>query len=172
MYMYFSMFVVHGTVKMTTNYEGVKDGPCPGEPIIVSCSAVGQTLRWTVTDTSLELTSLNSVTFTATSSDIGRQRTISTNSTILKFYQNETVENTTHRSNSKIYSEMHFYLDVDEFVAVTCTDHNQENSEKIKVTSFGTYMYVHCTYYCKIASLVHIHVVFGCRCLHLSCLYN
>ena len=140
MYMYFSMFVVHGTVKMTTNHE---DGPCPGELIIVRCSVVGPTLRWIVTDTSLELTSSNLVTFTATTSDVGRLQTIPTSTIVLKFYQNETVENTTHRFNSTISSEMHFHLDVDESVTIRCNDHNQK-SEEMKVTPLGTYV---CTLY-------------------------
>lgn len=143
--MCFSIFVVDGTVIMTTNYEGLKEGPCPHEHIIVSCSVVGWTLRWTVTDTSLKLNSSNPVTFFAVSQHIGLEQTIHTSTIDLKFYQNDTVVNPTHPSSSRINSEMHFHLIAGEYIHIECTDYNQ-NSMGRNVTALG--MCEMCTFIC------------------------
>ena len=126
---------------ITTNYEGTKDGPCPAEPIIVYCSVIGQTLRWTIVDTSLELNDSSIVTIPALSEKVGNQWIISTSTIDLKFYQNETIQNSTHPSNSAVNSEMHFHLIHGEFIHIECTDYNQ-NSMKRNVTPLGMYMYV------------------------------
>lgn len=145
--MCFSMFVVDGNVNMTTNYEGVKEGPCPHEHIIVSCLVVGWTLRWTVTDTSLKLNSSNPVTFVAVPQHIGRQQIIHTSTIDLKFYQSGTVVNSTNSSNSKINSEMHFHLNAGEYIHIECTDYNQNSMER-NVTALGMCEIRTCTFIC------------------------
>ena len=128
-FMHFSMFV-GDDVNLTTNYEGARGGPCPDTLIVVSCSVIGPTLRWNVTDTSLELTSSSLVIFFAVSQDVGNSKIISTSTINITFYQNDTVQSSTHPSTSIIYSEMHFHLNVDEFVNIKCMDHDQNSKER------------------------------------------
>lgn len=137
MHMYFFTFIVYGLVTITTNYEGTQDGPCPDEPIVVTCSVEGSTLRWTIPDTSLNITSSNEVTFLARPEDVGRISKIYTSANALVFYQSETVQNSADLSSSTIVSEMHFRLpNANEFVVIQCADHSLATREK-NITSLG-----------------------------------
>lgn len=140
MYMYFSTFIVYGTVTMTTNYEETQVGPCPDELIVVTCSVVGFALRWIIVDTSLNITSLREVRFSARSGAEGSKGVISTSTIDLVFYQNETVRNYSDLSSSTITSEMYFHLpNANEFVIVQCADHSTATITK-NITSLGTCM--------------------------------
>lgn len=108
---------------MTANFEGIKDGPCKDELIVVTCSVVGTTLRWTIIDSSFVISGSNTVTLSANPNDEGRRSVIPTSATNLEFYQNETVQNLTHPSSSRIKSELRFRFDAEnEYVVVSCTN--------------------------------------------------
>ena len=131
---YLYIHAVGATVTMATSYEE-KDGPCSGELVIVTCSVMAPSLRWTILDTSLMLTSENTITLLATSEGYGNRYVITTSTIDLVFYQNETFQNSTHPA---IYSEMYFRLYDTEFIHVKCTDYYQESVER-NITVVGKY---------------------------------
>ena len=105
----------------------MNDGPCSGELVVVTCSVVGSSLRWTVTDTSLNIIGSNTVTMIANEDHVGTVLFITTTTIRLKFYQTRTTQNITHPSSSTIESQMQFRLE-EGFVEVSCTDSRAESS--------------------------------------------
>lgn len=104
-------------VNLTTNSE---DGLCSGDPITVTCSVIGSSLRWTVTDTSLEIIGSDTVTLNANSDSVGTLSSIRTSTIPLEINQTGTIQNLTHPSSSSIESQMQFHLLTGEFVEVSC----------------------------------------------------
>lgn len=142
-YMYFLNFnlwnnyLAVDSVTIMTNYDTTKDGPCPDELVVVTCSVVGTSLTWTVTDTSLKILGSNTIIFFANEHpvDIVPYAVIPTTTIDLEFYQTRTTRNTAHPSSSKIESQMQFRLE-DGFVEVVCTDSNLEEAG-VNITTLG-----------------------------------
>lgn len=137
-YTVFLLFlVVDGSVTVTTKFEGNKVGPCMKEVIVVRCSVVGTTLRWTITDSFFVINGTNTVTLSANPSDEGRYFVVRTSRTNLEFYQNGTVQNLTHPSSSTIEAEVHFQLVAEnDFVAVSCA--SSMATQERNITLLGT----------------------------------
>lgn len=123
------------SVNIATNYDAIKDGPCSGELVVVTCSVVGISLTWTVTDTSLSITGSNTITLIANEADVGTVSIIGTTTISLKFVQTETTQNMTHPSSSTIESLMQFRLESG-FVVVSCTDYDLE-TDVITIITLG-----------------------------------
>ena len=125
-----NVFVVDAVPNIETNYNEMNDGPCSGELVVVTCSVVGSSLRWTVTDTSLNIIGSNTVTMIANEDNVCTCSFITTTTIPLEFYQTRTTQNMTHPSSSTIESQMQFRPEVDGFVEVSCTDSSLRTSVK------------------------------------------
>lgn len=123
------------SVNITTNYEGIKDGPCSGELVVVTCSVVGISLRWTVTDTSLNIIGHDTLIMVASEDHVGTVLVITTTTIDLEFYQTRTTQNMTHPSSSTIESLMMFHL-ANGFIDVSCTDAELKTGVK-NITTLG-----------------------------------
>ena len=116
-------------MSIASNYDAIKDGPCSGELVVVTCSVVGASLRWEVTDTSLSIIGDNKYTLFANEDDVGCMYNIPTTTISLDIYQASTTQNKTHRSRSAIESQLQFHL-ASGFVVVSCTDSSSETGVK------------------------------------------
>lgn len=114
-------------MNIVTNYDTIKDGPCSGELVVVTCSVVGVSLRWNVTDTSLSIIGSNTITLIANEEHVGTVSIIQTTTIPLTFIQTGTIQNMTNPSNSIIESQMQFRL-ASGFIEVFCTDSELESS--------------------------------------------
>lgn len=133
------LFAVGRSVSMTTNFEqDNNDGPCSNDHIVVTCSVVGSFLRWSITNTSLNISGSNTVIMFANPDDEGKHSVIQTSTITLGFYQNRTVRNSLDVSNSTIEAEMYFQLSTDEFVVVSCTASDQVADER-HIIPLGTF---------------------------------
>ena len=125
-----NLFVVDAVPNIETNYNEMNDGPCSGKRVVVTCSVVGSSLRWTVTDTSLNIIGSNTVTMIANEDNVCTFSFITTTTIRLEFYQTRTTQNRTHPSSSTIESQMRFPFEADGFVEVSCTDSSLRTSVK------------------------------------------